>query len=356
MGYKEAAFYFLSGTGNSHRVAAWLNEAAIEEGISPVIQSIDRKYRAEKPFGNQGLIGLVFPTHGFTAPWPMVRFALTLPRTKGTHAVILPTRAGTKIGPLFFPGLQGTAGYLLAFILALKGYAVRGVLGVDMPSNWTTLHWGLSNSNSRAIISRANKKVFGFFKTIVSGQRFFGFGGFIELLLGLLLLPVSLGYLMYGRIQLAKLFFASDRCNSCGVCAKNCPAGALKMLGEKPYWTYKCESCMRCMNFCPTKAVEASHPLIAVFVYVTGVPAADYLLNKLGHAIPFWTALNNGVTAFVLQYIYFIASVCFVYLLFSLLNRIKILSRIFGMFTLTHYYRRYHEPDTKVTDLSGRKS
>lgn len=286
MPYDKAVFYFLSGTGNSFRVAAWLNEAAARAGTDSSVQSIDRGNRGSGfGKGTNDLIGLVFPAHGFTAPWPMVRFAFSLPGADGAHAIVIATRAGTKAGPLFFPGMQGTAGYLLALILILKGYTLRGVIGVDMPSNWTALHWGLCKANSGAIIARARQKVLRFMETVLSGKRFFR--GFTELLLGLLILPVSLGYLLYGRIQLAKLFFASDRCNGCGLCAENCPVGALRMLGRKPYWTYRCESCMGCMNFCPARAVEASHPLAAGMFYVAGIPVADYLLNKADNLIPF---------------------------------------------------------------------
>lgn len=351
--YKKASFYFMSGTGNSYRVATWLDEAAKEAGINSAIHSLDRGYKAEKVTeGSEELIGLIMPTHGFTAPWPMLRFVLSLPRVKGTHAIIIPTRGGTKIGPFCFPGLQGTAGYLLALLLTLKGYAVRGVIGIDMPSNWTSFHWGINLANSKVIIARAKAKTLKFIKPILSGKS--NFNGFIELIIGLMILPVSIGYLLYARISFAKMFFASDKCNGCGLCAVNCPQEAVIMIGEKPYWTYKCESCMRCMNFCPTKAVEVSHPLAVGVFYLSGIPVADYLLNKVGNAMPQLGFLKNGLTIFLIQYFYFVTSICLVYVGFSMLNRIPVISRLFKVFTLTHYYRRYHEPDTKVKDLTFR--
>ncbi len=261
----------------------------------------------------------------------------------------MPTRGGTKIGPIFLPGMQGTAGYLLALILVLKGYAVRGVIGVDMPSNWTALHWGLSSSNCESIIARARVKTMGFIKTIISQERYFG--GLIELLLGLLLLPISCAYLIMGHIFIAKLFFSSDLCNGCGICFENCPVGAIKMIRRKPYWTYKCESCMRCMNYCPAKAVEASYPLAVGMFYITGISASEYILNKIDNVMPMLSVLNNVVTAFLLQYLYFFISICVTYFLFYLLNRNRIINRIFKVLTPTHYYKRYHEPGAKINDL-----
>lgn len=354
MAYNEASFYFISGTGNSYRVGTWLDTAVKEAGVDSAIYSIDRGYKASSPTnGAKGLIGIIFPTHGFTAPWPVIRFALYLPASKRTHAIVIPTRAGVKIGPVFFPGMQGTAGYLIALILLLKGYDIRGVIGVDMPSNWTALHWGLSSSNCQGIISRAKVKTMGFVKTIISGKRYFK--GLIELLLGLMLFPLSLAYLIMGHIFLAKLLFSSDTCNGCGICAKNCPVGAIRMIRQKPYWTYKCESCMRCMNFCPAKAVEASYPLAVGMYFITGIPVSEYLLNIIDNAIPVLSRLNNGVTVFLLQYIYFLISVCVTYFIFFSLNRSRVINMIFKIFTPTHYYKRYHEPDTKLSDLIVRR-
>lgn len=348
---KTASIYYMSGTGNSLRIASWLGDLAREQGMTGDVHSIDRKYQPPTgTWGRDHLMGLTFPTHGFTTPWPILRFALSLPQGRGTNVLIIPTRAGTKFGRVYLPGMQGTAGYLLALIMVLKGYRVRGVFGIDMPSNWTALHWGLSEANASAIIERAQKKVTSLATVIFAGGQVWR--GAIELLLGLGLAPVSLGYLLYGRFQLAKLFFASEACNGCRLCAENCPVGAIKMHGRKPYWTYKCESCMRCMNFCPPRAIEVSLPLAVGLTYIAGLPVVDYLLNRMDNAIP---VLNSGPSLFIMQYIYFLTSIFLVYLFFTLINRIPLVSKVFKVFTLTQFYRRYHEPKTKISDFKGSK-
>jgi hypothetical protein len=119
MGYKKATFYFLTGTGNSYRVATWMAGAAGKEGAAVTLRPIESARPAgEIGTGEAALLGLVMPTHGFTAPWAMLRFALRLPRGAGTHAVVVATRAGLKIGPVFTPGIEGTATCLIALIRA----------------------------------------------------------------------------------------------------------------------------------------------------------------------------------------------------------------------------------------------
>ncbi|MBN2536199.1 MAG: EFR1 family ferrodoxin [Spirochaetales bacterium] len=53
-----------------------------------------------------------------------------------------------------------------------------------------------------------------------------------------------------------KSISADDKCNGCSVCAKVCPAGNIKMTGNKPVWQHHCEMCMACVEWCPVKAIR----------------------------------------------------------------------------------------------------
>jgi ferredoxin len=300
------------------------------------------------------LLGLLMPTHGFTAPWPMIRFALRLPPGNGTHSFVVPTRAGLKIGRLYTPGMEGTAGYLIALILLLKGYSIRGVMGLDMPSNWLSLHPGLKPESVAGIIHRAKKKSTRFMEIILTGERQFPMGSIVQLLFGLILLPISIGYLLLGRFFLAKLFFANSDCNSCGICVDNCPNRAVRMWGmnnPRPYWTFSCESCMRCMGYCPKKAIEAGHSLGLLLYFVTSIPVGVFLLNVLGRSLPGVAHLSHTWVNWLIQYPYFLLSMYFCYLLVTLLIRIPFINKIFTWTTFTRIWRRYHEPETKLKEI-----
>jgi Pyruvate/2-oxoacid:ferredoxin oxidoreductase delta subunit len=298
------------------------------------------------------LLGLVMPTHGFTAPWSMLSFALRLPRRRHTHAVVIATRAGSRIGSIYTPGFEGTATLLVALILALKGYRIRGTAGIDMPSNWIALHPGLSPDTVAGITARAREKTARFMGAILSGKQ--RFTSWIVFVLGLLALPISLAYLLIGRFFLGKLFFASDRCNGCGLCAEHCPNGAIEMRGSgsrrRPYWTFRCESCMRCMAYCPTRAVEASH-LLGVGAYLlAGVIPTKAVLAWLAARVPVLVFLS-WAPGWVLVSVYAIVAIGLAYPVFHLLLRIGWVNRFFTRATLTHYYRRYREPETTLKHL-----
>jgi len=146
--YEKTAIYYMSGSGNTYRVANWMDETAKENGIKPCLASIESaKPENEIEASDRQLVAMFLPTHGFTSPWQMIKFALRMPRKKGADAFCVATRGATKIGSGTIPGAAGTAALLIGLILFLKGYRLRGITGIDMPSNWMSLYSGFSTEN-----------------------------------------------------------------------------------------------------------------------------------------------------------------------------------------------------------------
>ena len=351
--FSRVVVHFMSGTGNSFRVAKWFWDAARERGVDSALVPILRGGRIDETAGGADrLTVVVTPTHGFTSPWEAIWFCLRMPLGRGSRAAVAVTRAGTKFGPVYLPGLDGTAAYLPALILFIKGYRVLGALGLDMPSNWTAAHPGFKKENAEAIIARTRPKAERFIQRMLDGRFFWG--SWISFPLGLLLIPVSMGYLLYGRIMLGKLWFASSKCNGCGVCAANCPQKAIKMLGKtpSPYWTVHCESCMRCMAFCPREAVEASHALaIIVCVLLSFLPPQLLAVWVVSRLAPH-TALEP-VLRFFFQWGLTISAICLIYMLFALSIRVRFVKLLFGYATFTRFFRRYREPEIRLENFRG---
>ncbi|MBN2394193.1 MAG: EFR1 family ferrodoxin [Anaerolineae bacterium] len=349
MSYQRAMLYFLSGTGNTYRVVTWISErlqaAGISAEMSPIhTANLDVNFKA----GSDTLLVLATPVHAFAAPWLMLRFIWHLPRGNGTDVLVVACDSG----------VSGTTFYVMALLLALKGYTMRSFLDVGFPDNWMSLVPGPPPEKARATIAKGREKTDAFIDGFLAGER--SFLAWPWALLALALLPIAVGYLLLGRFFLAKLFFASDRCIGCGQCAEHCPWHAIKMvtikMGEqagqrRPYWTLDCESCMRCMAFCPTQAIEAGHFWGVLLGAITFIPVVSWLLNVVTRQIPALADVQ-GLLWVLLEYGYILLAFVVGYALFALLLRVPAINRFFTVTTLTHYYRRYHEPETTLKDLS----
>lgn len=344
----DAVIYFYSGTGNSFRVAEWMAETIQESGNSVQIIPFNRANPAEE-VSQDTLLGITTPTHGFTAPWSMIKFALRFPAGKGQPLLIAATRAGMRVLNFTVPGMMGSAAYLLALILSLKGYQVKGVRGLDMPSNWLALHPGLPPQHVAIISAETEKITKHWVSEILAGKT--SLHGWLELALGILLFPLSMGYLIMGRLFLSKLFFASEKCTGCGLCAAHCPAKAIKMKNGRPYWTFACESCMRCMGYCPTKAIEASHPLAVLAIWIFFLPATAWGLDRIIQALSRMTAIQANWWSLPVEIGFNLIVIASLSEIFQRLARNRILNKIFSLTTLTHYYRRYHQPTVHMASL-----
>ena len=354
MKYDHVLINYYSGTGNSYRVACWLDQAARDSSAATTLNDISHPPRnsAEDDPDGKTLEAFFFPAHGFTAPWPVIRFALRLPRRPGRHALVCATRGGSFLGSKLIPGMEGTAAWLVACILRLKGYRIYGIKGINMPTNWTAIHSGYDEQTSQRIIARSQPTALDFFQGVLGGQQ--RLQGWLPLSIGLLLLPLSLGYLLLGRFFLSKLLYASHHCIGCGLCAKHCPSQAIRMTGkaqDRPFWTFSCHSCMRCMNLCPVQAIEANYVLIALLVWLGTLPYGALLLGWLGRLVGMTTLASSMTARLVVQIAGLLWITWALYALFHLLLGIPWFNRLITTLSLTHYYKRYKEPDTNLNNL-----
>lgn len=342
---------FMTGTGNSYKVAGWAASIAAERGIEVQMQQISSKSKVPD-IPSQSLVVLSYPTHGFTAPWLLLKVVWKMPRGEKRPVIVLPCRAGTRMFGRCFPGFEGTAGYVVAFLLWLKGYVVQAVTAVDMPSNWTAVHWGLSAENAGVISSKAEHKVNHVLGQVLAGKRYFS--GFISLVLGLLVVRISVMYLIMAQLILAKLFFASERCNSCSICQNICPKGSIQMRGngdKRPYWSYSCDSCMACMNFCPQQAIEVSPLVVVLLYYIISVPILTYILRWNGENLAAMELKAIPGLEFIAQYIYILLAVGVAYWLLHSLFRFRPVRKVIGWLSHTRYFRRYQAPGVTLHDI-----
>lgn len=352
--YKNIVIYYFSGTGNALHASRWIAEKAAEAGVNTQLIPIDRLKKIEVP-ATEGktLIGFSSPTHGFSLPWIMLKFIFRFPHAKEQDFFIMNTRAGMKMSKLFIPGLSGLAQLVPLLVLLFKGYKLRGLLPMDLPSNWVSLHPGLRQKVVDSIFARRKKEVYRFTSQIVTGRSYYGWKVFVFMPLDLAVTPIALLYFIYGRFLLSKTFIASADCNNCRLCEQKCPTESITIINNRPYWRFTCESCMRCINICPQKSIQTSHSLAAIIIYLT---SAIPLFLWLSRAVDGYA---DGLGIYLKPVVLFpfkwgIKLSCFylIYLAFFALMRIKAVNRFFEYTSLTRFWRRYKAPGLKASDFT----
>jgi Pyruvate/2-oxoacid:ferredoxin oxidoreductase delta subunit len=349
-GPAQVALHYFSGTGNTFRVAEWIAQGARTRGADVAMVAIAARSEVtqDAPVApGRHVLGILTPTHGFTAPWAVLAYAATVPGVRGADVFAVATRAGWYAGPLRLPGLEGTAAWLVALILVLRGGRLVGVKAIDMPSNWTALHWGMNAQHVAAIVEKAHAKTSAFADRILDGRT--QLTGWISLATGLLLAPISLGYVLLGRRLIGKLFFADERCTSCGLCEKHCPLDAVHLAGaspKKPYWSFRCESCMRCMNVCPEDAIQASW---------VGAAAESWVMIVVFEALVGAAVVAgrpaSSLSASIVATVALVVVTLPVYRVAWVLGRSRAAAWLLGHLTPTRIFRRYREPGTDLRDL-----
>jgi len=331
--------HYFSGTGNSAAVARWIEEEALANNWTCRATNIGRADRLNPVRPDpSAILAFVSPVHGFNYPPVMINYILRFPKGKN-RVWLLNTRAGMRLGNMITPGLSGITFYFAAIVLMLKGYTIRAMLPVDLPSNWISVHPGLNQKTIAFLHKRNRLRVKNFFQQVCQGKSCFR--AIREVFQDLLFAPVSVLYYLSGRFVFAKTYYASADCNQCDICIKGCPVKAIIKVDQRPYWTFHCESCMKCMSNCPVKAIETAHGFIvalAIF-YSAGVLTFFYALvpkDLYGFA--------NPVLTFVIETGIFLAMLAVFYRLMHYAMRIRAIERIVVCTSLTRYKfwgRRY---------------
>lgn len=221
--------YYYSGTGNSQWVAEQL---ALQTGdvASDLIKT-------KGDLNCAGLtIGLVFPIYAWGIPESVLNFVKQLTGQ-----------------PVFAYGVCTCGEEAGAAMEHLdKIWPMNSTYSVAMPSNYIMgaatepenvirqkiaqaklqLNTMAGQINDRQPVSAVAKGRFAWFK---SGM-------------------ISFGFNRLGRRT--QPFFVTDKCISCGKCAKNCPAQTITLIDGKPHWGPKCYQCSACINGCPVQTIE----------------------------------------------------------------------------------------------------
>ena len=122
-----------------------------------------------------------------------------------------------------------------------------------------------------------------------------------------------------------------------------------------PNWTYHCEVCLRCMGYCNKRAAEAGHSWAFLLYFLGSVPVMSYLVYRLKEMYDKIPNLGDYFPYEIINFIDFIIVLLLSYWVFWYLIRIPMVNTVFTYTTLTRYYRRYHQPGTRLKHMAPEK-
>jgi Pyruvate/2-oxoacid:ferredoxin oxidoreductase delta subunit len=236
---------YFTGTGNSLKVLTCCREVFIRNNHSVNIRPIKVGHHLPE---DADIIGFCFPVYAFGIPRICRKYLKQLRGFSKLQRVFILITAGNK-------DESGFSVRECVKILRRKNCRIMYTDVVEMPVNWITYMNPPSKEEAVKIIEKAMEQIQMLCQNILKGViryhpfnipgRYGRFGLYKEYYL----------FRYLGVKNMWRCFDLYDTCNGCGLCAKICPTGSIKMVNQRPVWTSTCEQCMRCVNFCPKESI-----------------------------------------------------------------------------------------------------
>lgn len=230
-------FYF-SATGNSRHVAKRLAEANGDK-----LYEIGRGENSPFTIANGEPVGFVMPTYYWGVPKVVLQF-LSQIQLPGKHYCYLVLTCGGSTS-------RAATIFTRAFHSRFSpDNGVAAYYSVKMPDTYTPM-FDIPNAEQAAQIVRDAEPSI---NEIAHHVRNRAVGDFDQLHGKRILTSVC--YPVYKCVT-TRRFHVSDACVGCGLCERDCPSHAIKLVDSKPRWVErKCCHCLRCLHSCPQFAIQ----------------------------------------------------------------------------------------------------
>lgn len=233
---KSIIFYF-TGSGNTLAIAKDLGKTIPNSELVRITQ----KNEGGMDVSHYDHIGFVFPVYFSGIPIMLRKFIANSKINCGAYVYAVANYGG-KVD-LGFRQIDK--------LLKVKGVNLNGCFGITMPGNYQILYDIDSPEKMAKNYAEKKAKVLEIAKIVLDMKEYgttkVKFGTFVA---------GSLVYSIFKPNKMDKNFWIDEKCNSCGICKKICPAENISMKDNKPKWNHKCEQCLSCMHFCPKQSIQ----------------------------------------------------------------------------------------------------
>jgi len=236
--------YYFSGTGNTLHVSKELQNRLPKSSLIPIISLLKK----EKIKANAEKVGIVFPIHALTFPWPVKDFLQNIDLTSASYLFAIATRE-----------CFATVFSKIDKLLANQNRSLNACLSFEMPTNYIPMFDLYSQEKIDAVESKMLEKLDSFADVINNSGTFRPKDNPIFFGLSHVVYPV-ITYLFHKRRfpNMERSFYADNNCSGCGICEQVCLSNKIKLVDKKPVWqeNVKCTYCFACLHYCPNYAIQ----------------------------------------------------------------------------------------------------
>jgi Pyruvate/2-oxoacid:ferredoxin oxidoreductase delta subunit/flavodoxin len=232
--------YYFTGTGNSLAVARELCDRIKDCRLVSIAETIGTPGDISP---NADRVGIVCPVYRWSIPVMVLDFINRLDLSKASYT----------FGVVTMGGMGTSALHQMNRVFGQRfGRGLDAAFAIKMPGNFAPMMRPPEGEAKARILSQSKKEVERAAKAINRGDRVKP--GFSPLSSTLQRLIASNSYKNARKMDTC--FNVDDRCNSCGICSKVCPASNITVANGRPVWNHNCANCCACLNLCPKEAIQ----------------------------------------------------------------------------------------------------
>jgi ferredoxin len=234
----KTTIYFYTGTGNSLWTARKISGMLGDTELIPL------------PLAGEGLIhpnsekiGLIFPVHIWGVPSRFVSFLNRLETDSAKYYFAVAVNAGQVAATLI----------QLKMMMQKKSINLSAGFSICLPSNYIPWGGAISQEKQQKKFEEALVKIQRIATSIRAKEEKTPEKGpawqniFFSAIYRLSAPKVP---------EMDKAFWTDEKCTSCMICEKICPAQNILITGGKPIWQHHCEQCFSCLQWCPEEAIQ----------------------------------------------------------------------------------------------------
>lgn len=235
-----AVIFYLSGTGNSLYVARQLQQAFSGCRLETIGSYLHDPYTVQ-----DAEIGIVCPVYCFALPPAVSRFLQQLQAAPGYCFGVVTMGANA-----------GFALKEMSSLLEEQGILLNYARDIVLPDNFFDVPQGIR----QRLLEQADKKLPLIKKALqertqnrqrVHSSPLWEYGG------------TKLAWKFMDKfLHISALKADAEKCIGCGICAKICPMGNIKLQDGLPVFGSNCACCLGCLHWCPQNAVYAGRKKI----------------------------------------------------------------------------------------------